>query len=121
MFYECVEVTQYHFAFTIPSNQFKKVKQWVQTKIGLLQEDGEDEVYFERSHAHSVYFLDPCENIVELIAHHGVSPSSHIIPFSSNMTLNISEMNLTTDDVLAVCESLLGMPVRHNHQVDIIC
>lgn len=120
MFYERMEETQYHFAFNIPRNQFKEAKQWVQTKVDLLKEDGEDEVYFERSHAHSVYFLDPCENVVELIAHHEVSPPSYKVPFSANMILNISEMNVTTDDVLSVCETLkqLGMPVRHNHQID---
>ena len=117
---ESVKETQYHFAFNIPSNQFNEAKKWVQTKVDLLKEDGVDEIYFERSNAHSLYFLDPCENVVELIAHQDVSPSSHEVPFSSNMILNISEMNITTDNILHVGETLeqLGMPVRHNEQLD---
>lgn len=117
---DSMEETQYHFAFNIPSNQFKEAKQWAQTKVDLLKEDGEDEVYFKRSNAHSLYFLDPCENVVELIAHHDVSPSSNEEYFTSDMLLNIGEMNITTEDVLYVGEKLrqLGMPVRHSKQLE---
>ena len=34
----------YHFAFDIPSNQFKDAKKWVEAKVVLNREDGEDEV-----------------------------------------------------------------------------
>lgn len=116
---ENMKEIQYHFALNIPSNQFKEAKNWVQTKVDLLEEDGADEVFFERSNAHSVYFLDPSENVVELIAHHDVSPSSQEVPFSSKMIFNISEMNITTDNILHVGETLkqLGIPVRHNDQL----
>ncbi|KOS68593.1 hypothetical protein AEA09_08555 [Lysinibacillus contaminans] len=116
---ENMEETQYHFAFNIPSNQFKEAKKWVRTKVELLKEDGADEVFFERSNAHSVYFLDPCENVVEFIAHHDVAPLSDEEYFTSDLIVNISEMNVTTDDVLHVGETLkqLGIPVRHNEQL----
>lgn len=116
---ENIEKTQYHFAFNIPSNQFSEAKEWIQTKVELLKEDGVDEVFFKKNNAHSVYFLDPSENVVELIAHHDVSSSSYEVPFSSKMILNISEMNITTDDVSHVGETLkqLGIPVRHNEQL----
>ena len=52
-FHEGLEETHYHFAFNIPSNQLKEAKKWLKTKVDLLKEDGNDEVYFERSHAHS--------------------------------------------------------------------
>lgn len=114
-----MEETQYHFAFNIPSNQFKQAKQWVQTKVKLLEECGVDEIYFEKSHAHACYFLDPSENVVELIAH-DVSPASVEEHFTSDLLLNIAEMNITTDDVYHVGEVLkqLGIPVRHSHQLD---
>ena len=117
---EKMEETQYHFAFNIPSNLFKKAKEWVRAKVKLLEEDGEDEIFFEWHNSHSFYFLDPSENVVELIAQHDVSPKSNEQQFSSDLIFNIAEMNITTDDLLLVGESLiqLGIPVRNNEQLD---
>lgn len=117
---ESMEESHYHFAFNIPSNLFKEAKEWVQTKVDLLEEDGADEIFFEWSNAHSFYFLDPCENVVELIAQHDLLNSSKVVPFCSQLILNISEMNITTDNILHVGETLkqLGIPVRHNARLE---
>ena len=117
---EIIEETQYHFAFNIPSNLFNEAKEWAQTRVNLLKEDDVDEIFFEWHNSHSFYFLDPCENVVELIAQHDVSPISYQKQFSSDLIFNIAEMNITTDNVLLVGEKLkrLGIPVRNNEQLD---
>ncbi|PEF76540.1 glyoxalase [Bacillus pseudomycoides] len=103
----------YHLAFNIPSNQFSEAKEWAKKKVVLNVEDGEDEVYFSRSNAHSFYFMDPAGNIVEFISRHTTSPESNE-PFSIDSILNMSEMNLTTDEVLEVGNQLIeyGISVR---------
>ena len=40
------EEPYYHFAFNIPSNQFREAKEWLEGKTALLLEDGEDEADF---------------------------------------------------------------------------
>ncbi|PEB39076.1 VOC family protein [Bacillus pseudomycoides] len=103
----------YHFAFNIPSNQFSEAKEWAKKKVVLNVEDGEDEVYFSRSNAYSFYFMDPAGNIVEFISRHTTSPESNE-PFSVHSILNVSEMSMTTDQVLAVGNQLIeyGISVR---------
>ncbi|EMA6343502.1 VOC family protein [Bacillus cytotoxicus] len=103
----------YHFAFNIPSNQFSEAKEWAKNRVTLNIEDGADEVYFSRSNAHSFYFMDPAGNIVEFISRHTTSPESNE-PFSIDSILNVSEMSLTTDHVLAVGNRLVecGILVR---------
>ncbi|PEP49016.1 MULTISPECIES: VOC family protein [Bacillus] len=103
----------YHFAFNIPSNQFSEAKEWAKKMVVLNVEDGEDEVYFSRSNAHSFYFMDPAGNIVEFISRHTISPESNE-PFSVHSILNVSEMSMTTDQVLAVGNQLIeyGISVR---------
>ncbi|MEY8350857.1 VOC family protein [Bacillus cereus] len=103
----------YHFAFNIPSNQFSEAKEWAKKKVVLNVEDGADEVYFSRLNAHSFYFMDPAGNIVEFISRHTISPESNE-PFSVHSILNVSEMSMTTDQVLAVGNQLVeyGILVR---------
>jgi len=51
------EQKQYHLAFNIPSNLFKKAKEWIKLYTSLLVEDDSDEVYFETIDAHSLYSM----------------------------------------------------------------
>lgn len=97
----------YHFAFNIPSNQFQEAKFWAKTKVSLTVEDGEDEVYFKFLDAHSFYFLDPSGNIVEFISRHSVSRQS-TEAFSADSILNISEINITTNEVISVGNRLIA-------------
>ncbi|KGP90547.1 glyoxalase [Pontibacillus chungwhensis BH030062] len=87
----------YHFAFNIPSNQFKEAKHWVQSRVQLNTEEGEDEADFSDLPAQSLYFYDPAGNIVEFIARHSISEGSGV-PFSSNSLLKISEISITVTD-----------------------
>lgn len=114
------EQKQYHFAFNIPSNLFKEAKEWIRLHTTLLKDQGQDEVYFESINADSLYFYDPEENVVELIARHAVNPKVHSAQFTADTILNIGEINLTTDDLLNVGEKLktLGIPVRNHEMLD---
>lgn len=108
----------YHFAFNIPSNKFPEAKEWAKNKVVLNIKDGEDEVYFSRSNAHSFYFMDPSGNIVEFISRHTTSPKSNG-PFSVHSILNVSEMSMTVDQVLKVGNQLIeyGIPVRDGEEL----
>ncbi|WP_459502286.1 glyoxalase [Bacillus sp. C1] len=108
----------YHFAFNIPSNTFSEAKEWAKNKVVLNIEAERDEVYFPRSHAHSFYFMNPAGNIVEFISRHTTSPESDG-PFSVHSILHVSEMSLTTDQVLEVGNQLIafGIPVRDGEEL----
>ncbi|WP_214765783.1 MULTISPECIES: glyoxalase [unclassified Exiguobacterium] len=96
------QAKQYHFAFNIPGDAFQLAKNWLRQRLPLLIEDGADEIYFENIDAHSVYFYDPDENVVELIARHAVNPDKSLSTFSVQDILDIGEMNVTTPDVIGV-------------------
>lgn len=89
----------YHFAFDIPSNKFRDAKTWVESKVKLNSEDGEDEVNFSHIPAHSLYFNDPAGNVVEFISRHSTAEKSEE-PFSQKSILSISEMSLTVEDAI---------------------
>jgi catechol-2,3-dioxygenase len=36
----------YHFALNIPENKFREAKSWIQSRVQLIQEEGDDEVFF---------------------------------------------------------------------------
>ncbi|MFT9817947.1 VOC family protein [Lysinibacillus sp. NPDC056185] len=108
---------QYHFALNIPCNLFKQAKSWVKEYAELLFSEGQDEVYFDTLKAHSCYFYDPEGNIIELISRQEVNPKQDVESFSPERVLNIAEMNLTTDAIYSVADSLkeYGItPMNHN-------
>ncbi|MDW2887127.1 VOC family protein [Exiguobacterium artemiae] len=106
---------QYHFAFNVPGDSFRLAKDWLQHRVPLLIEDGKDEIYFENINAHSVYFYDPDENVVELIARHDVNPAKSLETFTVNDILDIGEMNVTTPDVTGVGASFAELGVFHRY------
>ncbi|MDG5471908.1 glyoxalase [Jeotgalibacillus sp. ET6] len=95
----------YHFAFNIPARYFHPAKEWIRSKVELNKENGEDEVYFRAFDADSFYFEDPCGNIIEFIGRSG-NKSETVNSFSADQLLNISEINLTTHQVLKAAEEL---------------
>lgn len=104
----------YHIAFNIPRNAFSDAKAWLQQFVELIVEDGEDEVYFERIDAHSVYFYDPAGNIIELIARRQEVENSTYTTFSSSTILNIGEVGFVMphiEQALHVMETF-HIPVR---------
>jgi catechol-2,3-dioxygenase len=96
----------YHFAFTIPGNLFKSAKEWIQSKVPLNTEEGDDEVYFEFLHSRSFYFYDSAGNVVEFIGRNSCISDKEA--FSIDDVMNISEINLTVNDVLVEGKKLLN-------------
>lgn len=111
---------QYHFAINIPANRFKEAKEWIMSRVPLLTEEGEDEIYFEGIDASSLYFYDADENVIELIARHSINPESNIESFSSNEFLGIGEMSLTVEDPSLVATALetIGVRRRDGNSID---
>ncbi|MFT8320408.1 MAG: VOC family protein [Bacillus sp. (in: firmicutes)] len=110
----------YHFAFNIHSNLFKQAKEWLLERLELLEEDGEDEVYFAGlTNADACYFEDPAGNIVEYISRRKTSPPSPNKTFSANNVLSISEIGFSTNELKKYAQQMqaLGIPVRHNKQL----
>ncbi|WP_345239192.1 hypothetical protein [Pontibacillus salipaludis] len=109
----------YHFAFNIPSNKFNEAKSWVESRVQLNTEDGEDEADFSDLPAHSLYFFDPAGNIVEFIARHSISKDSEE-PFSSQSLLKISEISVTVQDAQRAGERLsrIGILERDQEPID---
>lgn len=110
----------YHFAFNIPSNLFAEAKDWAKSKVTLNQENGEDEAFFDFFDSHSLYFMDPPGNIVELISRHSVSPPKEVKTFTAEDLLNISEINITTNNVLAAGSQInhFGIPVMNDEVLE---
>lgn len=111
----------YHFAFNIHSNMFSKAKSWLQERVTLSTEDGEDEVeYIGSFKAKSCYFQDPAGNIVEYIAREAITPTSNAIHFSSNDVVEISEIGLTTSTIIEFADKIieLGIPSQNGKIVD---
>lgn len=111
---------QYHFAINIPANRFKEAKEWIMSRVPLLTEEEEDEIYFEGIDASSLYFYDADENVIELIARHSINPESNIESFSSNEFLGIGEMSLTVEDPSLVAQALetIGVRRRDGNSID---
>ena len=104
----------YHFAFNIPSNQFLASKTWLMQRARLLADvNGRDEFPSESWNADSVYFKDGAGNVLEFIAHHALLNDTETA-FSSGQILNISEIGLASENVLALTAefaSRLGLTV----------
>ncbi|HJR82003.1 MAG TPA: hypothetical protein VJ821_18155 [Anaerolineales bacterium] len=96
----------YHFAFNIPANQFESAKEWMSDRLLLLRdENGQDEFKSESWNSESVYFKDPAGNVLEFIARHNLEKAGEG-EFDGRHILNISEIGLPSDDVLAFADQL---------------
>lgn len=96
----------YHFAINIPSNQIEQALEWLAARVDVQSDEGQQVIHFESWNAHSVYFLDPQGNIVELIARHDL-PNQSTRPFSSKDFLCISEIGIASDNVIRDAELVL--------------
>ncbi len=108
----------YHFAFNIPPNLFHSAKHWIQQRMTLLTEDGDDEADFTESKAKALYFEDPAGNIIEYIAR-STTPTALTYEFSPTQLVGISEIGVSTNDVKTVVEELMGMGIfpRNNENI----
>ena len=96
----------YHFAFNIPENQFQAAKRWISERIPLLhEENGKDEFHSENWNSDSVYFKDAAGNVLEFIAHHNLKNDKEG-EFNTDQILNISEIGLPSEDVIAFANDL---------------
>lgn len=80
----------YHFAMLLPGDRFDAAHVWADERFELLGGVFE----FENWDAHAVYFLDPADNIVELIAHHGLEQNGRTGEFDPAEIVGLSELGL---------------------------
>jgi len=104
----------YHFAFNVPENQFPAARAWISERSPLLHdENGEVEFASENWNSHSVYFKDAAGNVLEFIARHNLRNRVEA-EFDSAQILNVSEIGLPSEDVIAFARDLcstLGISV----------
>ncbi|HWI48273.1 MAG TPA: VOC family protein [Rummeliibacillus sp.] len=110
-----------HFAFNIHANLFKEAKEWLSKRVTLLLEDDMDEIDFDgKTQANACYFEDPAGNIIEFIARRITSPKSDDKEFTTDNILSISEISLTTSNVLETAEQLnkMDIPIREDGTIE---
>lgn len=110
----------YHFAFNISSDQFDSCKEWLQSKVPLLKENGEDVFHFESWNAKAIYFKDPVGNIVEFIARQKV-PAGATGAFSPGDIQNVSEVGIPVEDVGLFCREVrqaMRLPLYDGNEKD---
>lgn len=86
----------YHFAFNIPENKIEEAALWLKERVQLISFEGNVIIDFKNWDAHSVYFVDPAGNIVELIARHRLDNTSKE-PINGNGLLSVSEVGFPVD------------------------
>ena len=107
----------YHFAFNIPGNHMTEAKKWLQARVELNREDGNDEIYYKSFDADAIYFDDPAGNVVEFIGRRTKNRAGN---FTINSLLDISEMSITTPYVSEVAKKLqeIGVTSRNNKTIE---
>jgi catechol 2,3-dioxygenase-like lactoylglutathione lyase family enzyme len=95
----------YHFACTIPRNQFVSAKHWLGDRVSLLTEGDADEFRSSYWPGYQTYFRDAANNILEFIAPDDL-PIEAEGAFGSQQVLCISEIGMAVDDVLAQVAAL---------------
>jgi catechol-2,3-dioxygenase len=89
----------YHVAFNIPENQLAAARAWLSSRVPLIaSNDGKTEFDFRSWNAHSIYFYDPADNVMEFIARHAL-PSASDTAFGADSLLCISELGMPTLNV----------------------
>lgn len=102
---QAVERPFYHFAFNIPENKLRAARKWQLARTPLIPpnadivdpEYGADVWHFRHWNAHSIFFWDPADNIVEYIARHELKTAA-AGDFSLNDIHYVSEIGLMVDD-----------------------
>jgi hypothetical protein len=106
----------YHFALRAPRNRFTAAREWLAERTQLLrdEESGETNFRFDNWNADACYALDPCGNIVELIAHHELPEEGpEGTAFSADEILGVCELGLVSADTRKMASALvtLGIPL----------
>jgi catechol-2,3-dioxygenase len=96
----------YHFAFNVRENKMLAARQWQQQRTPLLPipetlrdpKYPDDVVHYRHWNAHSLFFFDPAENVVEYIARHDLNNAAQG-DFGSEDILYASEIAFVVDNV----------------------
>ena len=99
------DATPYHFAVNIPSNKIEEARDWLQDRVTILKDMGDEIVDFQDWNAKSIYFYDPDKNIVEFIARQDLGVFSDR-PFDSKSLLAISEIGIPVSDISRTFDEL---------------
>lgn len=103
----------YHFAFNIPENKIVDALKWQKARSAMIpvpeslrdSDHPEEVVNYRHWNAHSVFFFDPAQNVVEYIARHDLKNAQTGL-FDSRDILYASEIAFIVDDVPAVASKL---------------
>ena len=103
----------YHFAFNIPENKIVEALKWQKTHSALIPvPEGlrdpnfpEEVVNYRHWNAHSIFFFDPAQNVVEYIARHDLE-NARTGTFDSRDILYASEIAFVVDDVPGTASKL---------------
>ncbi|MGH7468079.1 MAG: VOC family protein [Longimicrobiales bacterium] len=97
----------YHLAFNIPENKIESALEWLTSRAVLLPhyQSGRTIVDWPDWNAHSIYFLDPAGNVLEVIARHDLD-NAVSGAFGPADLLNVSELGLVVDDPHATLDLL---------------
>lgn len=99
------QITPYHFAINIYSNQEQEALLWLKERVSILM-DGRNEIQdFESWNAKAIYFYDEDKNIVEFISRKNLRLNSNKA-FSPGSLLGISEIGLPTVNIEEVYRKL---------------
>jgi len=96
----------YHFAFNIPENKIVEALHWQMERTPIIPvpetlRDGKyspEIVNYSHWNAHSVFFFDPAQNVVEYIARHDLK-NARRGAFETGDILYASEIGFVVDDV----------------------
>lgn len=106
----------YHLAFNVPENQLPAAGAWIELRTPVLASiSNPTKTVFEflSWNAHSIYFKDGDNNILEFIARHNLDNASDM-PFTGKNILGVSEIGLPTENVVRTATELeerLGLPI----------
>jgi catechol-2,3-dioxygenase len=108
-----VESPFYHFAFNIPQNKLREARQWQLRRTAIIPPEannvdpayGKDVWDFRHWNAHSIFFWDPADNIVEYIARHELKNDGKG-EFTVDDIHFVSEIGLMVDDQQAAAAEI---------------
>jgi catechol 2,3-dioxygenase-like lactoylglutathione lyase family enzyme len=104
----------YHFALLVPGDRFDAALAWAAARIELLSDPESRGLVFDFDawEARACYFLDPADNVVELIAHRGIGEAGARGAFAASELLGLSELGLVGEPAVLACAlSELGLEV----------
>jgi len=94
-----------HLAFNIPHNKIQEALLWLQSRVEVIDFEGEFVSDFSNWNAEAIYFYDVDKNIMEFIGRKNLNVES-TARFSSKAIISISEMAIATDNIQSVYNTI---------------